>query len=579
METSDTKPTSTAAKTEPPISSDSDGKLTSVTRPKMLLKLKSMNGANISVQGIIPHDETPTPTKMLAKAAMEGLFEQMGQNGEAKKSTTEQPPPKVDNPFDKQFKESITPDPTTGNAVEPNAEKDVTEIPADDNNDDSMTNPAANVGREVTVNSEQPSTQPESEQKSPKPQFKRPTDLPVPKEGQIPVVAASTSTAAATTTSVNMVPTQQMPMLVLSGTQMAQQIASPTRLVMAQTDMFNGQNGQANNILVPSSNSTTPMILTSPMSTLGGQIVMQIPQVMQIQDPQTGAISNIVTQSPQQQMVTMVQPVDANQLNQRNQNQQSNNQSAPPPYTQCVMAVSPSIQFVAPQQYQMVPTNQSMLVNPSNGGQVQIINHGQISQNGQILQTTTMNGQQAVQAGPVALQTQSRSSTISNDGSESKMSGGTMDESGPIALQDDDMDDMDDDSPHRVGYARPSYTHRPSQIGLNNVVQLSKESLRAIEQAGVECGAGKRGGPRLNYDELDPKRRRFLERNRQAAARCRERKKQWIVSLEGRANELKAENQQVEDDIIRLKSKLDQLRGALEMQRQRHANGIDKEVR
>ena len=55
------------------------------------------------------------------------------------------------------------------------------------------------------------------------------------------------------------------------------------------------------------------------MSTLGGQIVMQIPQVMQIQDPQTGAISNIVTQSPQQQMVTMVQPVDANQLNQRNQ--------------------------------------------------------------------------------------------------------------------------------------------------------------------------------------------------------------------------------------------------------------------
>jgi len=65
------------------------------------------------------------------------------------------------------------------------------------------------------------------------------------------------------------------------------------------------------------------------------------------------------------------------------------------------MAVSPSIQFVAPQQYQMVPTNQSMLVNPSNGGQVQIINHGQIANNGQLIQTTTMNGQQAVQAGPV----------------------------------------------------------------------------------------------------------------------------------------------------------------------------------
>ena len=65
---------------------------------------------------------------------------------------------------------------------------------------------------------------------------------------------------------------------------------------------------------------------------------------------------------------------------------------------------------------------------------------------------------------------------------------------------------------------------------------MSKEALQAIEQAGNDCGSGKRGGPRLNYDDLDPKRRKFLERNRQAAARCRERKKQWIVSLEGRSN-------------------------------------------
>ncbi len=77
---------------------------------------------------------------------------------------------------------------------------------------------------------------------------------------------------------------------------------------------------------------------------------------------------------------------------------------------------------------------------------------------------------------------------------------------------------------------------RPSMNGLSNVVHLSKESLRAIEEAGADCSSGKRGGPRLNYDELDPKRRRFLERNRMAAARCRERKKQWIISLEYKAN-------------------------------------------
>ena len=88
--------------------------------------------------------------------------------------------------------------------------------------------------------------------------------------------------------------------------------------------------------------------------------------------------------------------------------------------------------------------------------------------------------------------------------------------------------------------SRPSYTHRPQLSGitfcslllsilthpegLSSVVQLSKEALQAIEQAGNDCGGGKRGGPRLNYDDLDPKRRKFLERNRQAAARCRERK-------------------------------------------------------
>ena len=44
-----------------------------------------------------------------------------------------------------------------------------------------------------------------------------------------------------------------------------------------------------------------------------------------------------------------------------------------------------------------------------------------------------------------------------------------------------------------------------SDSGLSSVVQLSKEALQAIEQAGNDCGIGKRGGPRLNYDDLDPK--------------------------------------------------------------------------
>jgi hypothetical protein len=245
MDSSDTK--STATKSEPS-TSDSDGKLTSVTRPKMLLKLKSMNGANISVQGIMPHDETPTPTKMLKCATMEGLFEQIGPNGDVKSTTTMQQPPKPDNPFDKQFKESITPDSgVSSSTVQPNAEKDVVDIPQDGTNNDSNANQTSSG--DVAVGSDQTTSQTVSDSKSdklPKPQFKRPTDLPVPKDGQIATIATSTTP----TTSVNMVPTQQMPMLVLSGTQMTQPIASPTRLVMAQTDMFNGQNGQGKYVVL-----------------------------------------------------------------------------------------------------------------------------------------------------------------------------------------------------------------------------------------------------------------------------------------------------------------------------------------
>ena len=42
--------------------------------------------------------------------------------------------------------------------------------------------------------------------------------------------------------------------------------------------------------------------------------------------------------------------------------------------------------------------------------------------------------------------------------------------------------------------------------------------------------------------------------------------------------ELKMENQQTEEDIVRLKAKLSQLRDALEMRGHQHQNGIDKEV-
>jgi len=53
METAEAKPTSAAEKTEPPVGSP-DGKplTTSVPRPRMMLKLKSMNGAKNSMNSV-----------------------------------------------------------------------------------------------------------------------------------------------------------------------------------------------------------------------------------------------------------------------------------------------------------------------------------------------------------------------------------------------------------------------------------------------------------------------------------------------------------------------------------------------
>ncbi|KFM63135.1 Cyclic AMP-dependent transcription factor ATF-2, partial [Stegodyphus mimosarum] len=46
-------------------------------------------------------------------------------------------------------------------------------------------------------------------------------------------------------------------------------------------------------------------------------------------------------------------------------------------------------------------------------------------------------------------------------------------------------------------------------------------------------------------DDPDEKRRRSLERNRAAATRCREKRKQWITALEKKANELANTNTQL----------------------------------
>ncbi|KAJ3598434.1 hypothetical protein NHX12_001944 [Muraenolepis orangiensis] len=73
------------------------------------------------------------------------------------------------------------------------------------------------------------------------------------------------------------------------------------------------------------------------------------------------------------------------------------------------------------------------------------------------------------------------------------------------------------------------------------------------------------GGRRRRVVDEDPdeRRRKFLERNRAAATRCRQKRKVWVVSLEKKAEELTQTNMQLQNEVTMLKSEVTQLKQLL----------------
>uniref|UniRef100_A0AAY5KMH1 Cyclic AMP-dependent transcription factor ATF-2 n=1 Tax=Esox lucius TaxID=8010 RepID=A0AAY5KMH1_ESOLU len=61
----------------------------------------------------------------------------------------------------------------------------------------------------------------------------------------------------------------------------------------------------------------------------------------------------------------------------------------------------------------------------------------------------------------------------------------------------------------------------------------------------------------------DEKRRKFLERNRAAASRCRQKRKVWVSSLEKKAEDLNAMNGQLQNEVTLLRSEVAQLKQLL----------------
>uniref|UniRef100_A0A8C2H4W3 Activating transcription factor 2 n=1 Tax=Cyprinus carpio TaxID=7962 RepID=A0A8C2H4W3_CYPCA len=68
---------------------------------------------------------------------------------------------------------------------------------------------------------------------------------------------------------------------------------------------------------------------------------------------------------------------------------------------------------------------------------------------------------------------------------------------------------------------------------------------------------------RTTSEDPDEKRRKFLERNRAAASRCRQKRKVWVQNLEKKAEDLSSVNGQLQNEVTLLRSEVAQLKQLL----------------
>ncbi|KAJ3086873.1 hypothetical protein HK102_012295 [Quaeritorhiza haematococci] len=75
-------------------------------------------------------------------------------------------------------------------------------------------------------------------------------------------------------------------------------------------------------------------------------------------------------------------------------------------------------------------------------------------------------------------------------------------------------------------------------------------------------------------EDMDDKRRKFLERNRLAASKCRQKKKQWVEELQRQSTEISAKNRQLQLLVSQLKEEVIVLKNQLLLHRNCQCNVI-----
>ncbi|KAK3551309.1 hypothetical protein QTP70_013927, partial [Hemibagrus guttatus] len=101
-------------------------------------------------------------------------------------------------------------------------------------------------------------------------------------------------------------------------------------------------------------------------------------------------------------------------------------------------------------------------------------------------------------------------------------------------------------------------------IYYKTLIKLSPAAQQMQPTQTLQSGPPSGGRRRRVVDEdPDERRRKFLERNRAAATRCRQKRKVWVMSLEKKAEELTQTNMQLQNEVSMLKNEVTQLKQLL----------------
>ncbi|CAN0116489.1 unnamed protein product [Lampetra planeri] len=131
-------------------------------------------------------------------------------------------------------------------------------------------------------------------------------------------------------------------------------------------------------------------------------------------------------------------------------------------------------------------------------------------------------------------------------------------------------------SSSQVHACPPPHPYMETRKAVMNLI----EAALSVELSKSTSPAAAGGGRRRRSAITDPeeRRRRFLERNRAAASRCRQKRKLWVMDLERRAEDLAHTNVELQKEVTELRGELAHLKQLLLAHKDCPVTALQKEA-